>query len=294
MSEELHDKETSTSLDEQIKEHLKTVKNPAEQRTLAALLRQLSHLPLEQTRAAIETAAAIAAVSLRASIEFLRAVPDAARVLEPAELRAWGELGRRLTTSDIESGVSFFAGGVGDFARVPPPVRPFVFQVCSRQMILSASIAAETFRDAPKLAEAVSEPELLRAIYEIAASISRRSAKHSAEFLSATPAVVEGVGRRVLGVEGDDNSNVLHPKPYTLHRLLTAAVDLAKSFAEQAGGIAADAWVSIPSATAGLTQDDALKLIRRARSFLERGGGAALQVLIAGGEILRTGSGMLR
>ena len=288
MSEELHDKETSTSLDEQIKEHLKTVKNPAEQRTLAALLRQLSHLPLEQTRAAIETAAAIAAVSLRASIEFLRAVPDAARVLEPAELRAWGELGRRLTTSDIESGVSFFAGGVGDFARVPPPVRPFVFQVCSRQMILSASIAAETFRDAPKLAEAVSEPELLRAIYEIAASISRRSAKHSAEFLSATPAVVEGVGRRVLGVEGDDNSNVLHPKPYTLHRLLTAAVDLAKSFAEQAGGIAADAWVSIPSATAGLTQDDALKLIRRARSFLERGGGAALQVLIAGGEILRT------
>jgi nitric oxide reductase NorD protein len=333
------EEKTTHPLDEQLNEHLKSVKTPAERRTVAKLLREIRSLPLEHTVAAVEVSATIAAVSLRVSIEFLRAAPEAARVLEPAELRAWGELGRRLTTNDVESGISFFSTGIGDFARVPPPVRPFVFQVCSRQMLLSASIAAETFREAPALTDAVSDAELLRSIYEIAASISRRSAKHSAEFLSATPKVVEGVGRgvmgvdvvqgvgrrvlgvakdegvghRVLGVKDETKPNVLyptpshqhpnesqHPTPFhqhpdsqhptrnTLHPLLIAAVDLAKSFAEHAGGIAADAWVSIPAATARLDPDNALKLIRRARSFLERGGGAALQVLIAGGDILRT------
>src|ERR1051325_1576055 len=146
-----------------------------------------------KNRAALETSASIAAVSLRASMEFLRVAPDAAQVLEPAELRAWGELGRRLTMTDVETGISFLISGIGDFERVPSVARPFVFQVCARQMILSANTAAETFRDAPSLAEAVGDGELLRSIYEVAASISRRSAKHSAEFLHATPQVVSAL-----------------------------------------------------------------------------------------------------
>src|SRR5882672_10290527 len=103
----------------EIDERLRSVRNPTERRTLAGLLRELSHLPLEQTRAALETSAAIAAVSLRASIEFLRAAPQVTQTLEPPELRAWGELGRRLTMLDVESGVTFFAAGIGDFARAP-------------------------------------------------------------------------------------------------------------------------------------------------------------------------------
>src|ERR1700745_2056820 len=100
-------------LTEEIDEHLRSVKNPNDRRTIARLLRDISVLPLEHTRAALETSALIAAVSLRASIEFLRAAPDAAQVLEPAELRAWGELGRRLTMTDVETGVSFFISGIG-------------------------------------------------------------------------------------------------------------------------------------------------------------------------------------
>jgi len=73
----------------QIEEHLRSVKNPQERRTIAELLRAVSNLPLEHVRAAIETSASVAGVSLRASIEFLRATPEAAHVLEPAELRAW-------------------------------------------------------------------------------------------------------------------------------------------------------------------------------------------------------------
>src|SRR6185369_15196629 len=118
--------------------------------------------------------------------------------------------------------------GVGDFAGVPSLARPFVFQVCARQMFLSAATAAETFRDAASLAAAVGNAELLRSVYEVAASISRRSAKHSAEFLNATPQTVtalkgEGVGDRVPGVDRNaelrnegfnkEESNSLHPTP---------------------------------------------------------------------------------
>src|SRR5258706_16285809 len=151
----------------EIDERLRSIKSPTERRTLSGLLREISHLPLEHTRAALETSAAIAAVSLRASIEFLRAAPGVAQVLEPTELRAWGELGRRLTMGDVENGVGFFTSGLGEFSNVPPGARPFVFQVCARQMILSASTAAETFRNAPLLAEKIGDGDLLRSVYEV-------------------------------------------------------------------------------------------------------------------------------
>ena len=307
------------SFKSEIDERLRAVKSPSERRTLAGVLREIARLPLEHGRAALETSALIAAVSLRASIEFLRAAPEVARILEAAELRAWGELGRRLTMADVEIGVSFFVAGPGDFARVPSVVRPFVFQVCARQMILSANIAAETFRGAPALAEAVGDAELLRSIYEVAASISRRSAKHSGEFLQATPQVIaalkmEGLGDRALGVvktrtrQAPDSlghfvqpggrpielnnqsaeSPLLHPPPYTLHPdLIVEAIDLVKAFAEHAGGIAADAWAALPTAFDRLPADNVSRLLKRAANFLERGGAVAFHFLLAGGDLLR-------
>ena len=184
MSDEIHKDNLTDELGAEIDERLGSVKSPAERRTIAGLLREISHLPLEHARAALEMSAAIAGASLRASMEFLRAVPGAAQILEAAELRAWGEVGRRLTMAEVEDGVSFFVAGLADFDHVPPVTRPFVFQVCSRQMTLSARTAAETFRNAPALAKQVSRPELLRSIYEIASEISRRSAKHSSDFLN--------------------------------------------------------------------------------------------------------------
>jgi nitric oxide reductase NorD protein len=256
----------------ELDERLRAVKSPSERRTIAGLLREIGHLQLEHTRAALETSATIAAVSLRASIEFLRAVPHVARVLEPAELRAWGELGRRLTMSDVENGVSFFVAGAHGFSKVPPAVRPFVFQVCARQMILSATTAAETFTDAAAFAESIGDPNVLRSLYEIAAVISRRSAKHSSEFLHATPHVVAA----------------LSSNPSQRHERIDAAIELGRAFAEHAGGIAADAWTSLPAAVDRLTPEQSLRVMRRSINFLERGGAVALQVLTAGGEIQRT------
>ena len=83
MSDKDNHEDLTDNLAAELNERLQSVENPTERRTVAGLMRQISHLPLEHTRAAVETSAGIAAVSLRASIEFLRAAPDVARVLDP-------------------------------------------------------------------------------------------------------------------------------------------------------------------------------------------------------------------
>jgi hypothetical protein len=83
-----------------------------ERQSFLELTRSIAGLPLDQAAVVLETSASIAAISLRAGIEFLRAAPTAAHVLQPAELRAWGEMGRRLAMSDYETAISFFIAGV--------------------------------------------------------------------------------------------------------------------------------------------------------------------------------------
>src|SRR5919107_704059 len=138
MDEEERETEGGTPLEGEFRERLRSVKSVTERRTIAGLARELGSLPVDAARAALETSASIAGVSLRASIEFLRAAPRAARVVEAADLRAWGELGRRLAMGDVETAVSFFNAGVEELGHVPPQARPLVFQVCSRQMTLSS------------------------------------------------------------------------------------------------------------------------------------------------------------
>lgn len=241
----------------------------AERQSFLKLTRELASLPLDQSAAAIETSAAIAGVSLRASIEFLRGCHAAAQVLQAEELRAWGEFGRRLAMNDVETAVSFFNEGVEDLTQVPDRVRPVVFQLVSRQITLSSSIALETFRRVPALAALLDDRDSLALILEVAAEVSRRSAKHSAEFLNKTPEVIAALRRL--------NDPIVTAR----------GIELAAEFAFRAGGIAADAWAALPAALAKLDHDNATLLLRSTMEFLERGGGASLQVLITGGEILR-------
>jgi nitric oxide reductase NorD protein len=245
------------------------VSDDQQQQSFLELTRSLTSLPLDQAAAVLETSASIAAISLRAGIEFLRAAPAAAQVLQPAELRAWGEMGRRLAMTDYESAATFFAEGVESLRTVLPALRPSIFVLCSRQMVLSTAISRETLHSFPSLAAEIDEDELLRAILDVATEIARRSAKHSAEFLNASTTVSRAL------------------KSFQSPAVTAAALELSSAFAARAGGIAADAWTITPEAIAELSATDAMRLLKSASSFLERGGGAALHVLIAGGEILR-------
>jgi nitric oxide reductase NorD protein len=260
-------------LESAFRERLLSIKSVTERRTLAGLARELSRLPLDVGRTALEMSASIAGVSIRASIEFLRAVPTAARILQATEIKAWGEMGRRLTMSDVETGVGFFVAGVEELAAIPSEARPLVFQICSRQVTLSSSASLETFSCIPIISNAVQDPELLRGILEVASEISRRSARHSADFLAAATNVSDSW----KNFPSSDRAVIAH-----------ATITLASAFAARAGGIAADAWTAIPQVLRSLTVDESLKLLRRCGDFLERGGGVALHVLSAGAEVQRS------
>src|SRR5215210_4349286 len=241
----------------------------AERHSFLELTRSLTGLPLDQAAAVIDTSAAIASVSLRAGIEFLRAAPAASHTLQPAEMRTWGDMGRRIAMADYESAIAFFAEGVEPLRSFAPELRPAVFVLCARHMVLSTVVGRDTLHSLPSLAAEIDDNQLLGAILDVATEIARRSAKHSAEFLNASAAV-------------SSKLNSFHDP-----NLTSAALALAGAFASRAGGIAADAWARIPDALAGVSPADGIRLLTTTQNFLERGGGAALHILVAGGEILR-------
>lgn len=241
----------------------------AERRSFLELTRSLAGLPLDQAAAALETSAAVASISLRAGIEFLRATPEAAKILKPSDLRSWGEMGRRIAMSDYEAAVNFFSRGVETLRHVPQELHPKIFTLCIRQMNLSTVIGRDTLDAVPKLVSSIADLQMVSTILDIATEIARRSAKHSAEFLDAGP----------------DVSSAL--EDFNEPEIVTAALDLAAAFATRAGGIASDAWIAFPSALKDLRREEALSLLVSVHEFLERGGGAALHIMIAGGALLR-------
>lgn len=273
-------------LEKQLRERLRSVRSASERRTIAGLAREIGKLPAPLARAALEVGAGLASLSLRAGIDFLRVVPEAASVLDAEELRAWGEMGRRLVGADVETGTAFLASGASELESVPRAARLALLQVCSRQLSLSTSTALETYRAAPEVALAVQDAERLRRVFEVAYEISRRSARHGADFVNATTLAAArlnaldaetvesaAVENREGGGEGAD--------------VWDAALSLAQTFASRVGGLAADMWAAMPGAIEGLKAGDVLRLFRQSEGFLDRGGAAALHVLVAGGEVLR-------
>src|SRR5919202_2444772 len=117
------DVEDPRSAEATLDERLRETATPSERRTLTQLARGVASLPADRARAVLEVGAQLAPVSLRACGEFLRAAPEAAQVLDAAELRAWGELGRRLANADTETGAQFFAAGVAPVPDAPPRAR---------------------------------------------------------------------------------------------------------------------------------------------------------------------------
>lgn len=239
--------------------------------TLTGIAAGLSRLPADKRRAAVDISAALAGVSLRVSRDFVEAVPEAAKILSADDLRAWGELGRRLAMANAESGSRFFAGGVERLSAVAEEARHFAFQICTRQLLLSSSVAFETFLLIPRLADEVGDDRLFSDLLRLAVEIANRSAKHSSDFLKHTPSVAAA-----LQVYGPDKADVAEK-----------IVELASSFANRTGGMTADLWNSLPSALEGLSAENAITLATTASAFLEHGGSVTLNFVSAGSEVLR-------
>ncbi|MFN6964619.1 MAG: nitric oxide reductase activation protein NorD [Pyrinomonadaceae bacterium] len=243
------------------------------ERSLTGLAKGLSRLSADKRRAALETSAAIAGVSLRASREFVEAVPRAARILSADDLRAWGELGRRLAMGSVDTAAGYFAAGAAGLRAVPQDARGFVFQITTRQLVLSSSIALDTFYFVPELAKQVGDERLLSEVLRLAAEIASRSARHSSDLLRRTPAVASVLE----AIDRDDAAR---------GEAIESVFALAFQFANRTGGMTADLWASLPEALAGLGAEDVLRLTRRAAEFLEFGGSVTLHFISAGGGVL--------
>ncbi len=239
--------------------------------TFTGLAARLGRLPADKRRAALEISAALAGVSLRVSRAFVEAVPKAARILTADDLRNWGEMGRRLAMGDAETGVQYFARGVSSIGKIPKKARPDVFRISTRQLVLSSSIALETFEFIPKLAREINDDELLIATLKLAAEIANRSAKHSADFLQGTPPVARG-----LNAFKDRKTEVAD-----------AVFDLGSHFATRTGGMTADLWTNLPKALDGLTAENAILLMQRAATILEYGASVTLHYVSSGSDVLR-------
>ena len=239
--------------------------------TFTGLAARLGRLPNDKKRAALETSAALAGVSLRVSREFVEAVPKAAKILSADDLRSWAELGRRLAMGNVETGARFFASGVDGLAKVPDSAREYVFQISIRQLVLSSSIALETFNFIPLLAEKVDDDDLLSEILKLGVQIASRSAKHSSEFLQNTQPLTDA-----LRSFGDKKAAVAG-----------AVIELGTIFANRTGGMTADLWTNLPKALTGLTADNAVLLLTRSVKFLEYGGSVTLHFVTSGSEVLK-------
>jgi len=243
---------------------------PIPKNTLTGLAARLSRLPSDKRRAALEIAASLAGVSLRVSREFVEAVPKAAKILSADDLRHWGELGRRLAMGNADTGAKFFTDGVGALKPVPDEARSAVFQICTRQLVLSSSISLETFKLVPKIASDIGDDQLFADVLNLAAEIAQRSAKHSSEFLENTPAVA-----KVLTEFGDEKRAVAD-----------GVLALAAQFANRTGGMTADLWSNLPASLERLNAENAKLLMIRAGEFLEFGGSVTLHFVSSGSEVL--------
>lgn len=238
--------------------------------TITGLARKLGQLSVEKKRVALEISAALAGVSLRVSREFVEAVPKAAKILSADDLRHWGEMGRKLAMGNVEIGAAFFSDGVSDLRSIPETARPAVFQVCTRQLVLSSSISLETFHFIPKLAKTVADDRFLSDVLLLAVEIAQRSAKHSAEFLQNTPDVALVLSK--FEDKKDDVSKEIFA--------------LAGQFAERTGGMTADLWANLPEALHKIQAADAIRLLQSSNEFLEFGGSVTLHFVKAGSDVL--------
>jgi hypothetical protein len=243
----------------------------SKKQTLTGLARRLGKLPNDKKIIALEMSAALAGVSLRVSREFVEAVPKAAKILSADDIRNWAEMGRRLAMANADLGAQFFTRGANDLKKIPERARPIIFQICTRQLVLSSSIALDTLNLIPTLAKEIGDDKLLTEILQLASEIANRSAKHSADFLQKTPQVAAA-----LDCFGDDKQKVAE-----------SVVALASHFANRTGGMTADLWQILPAALEKLTAAQAVQLTKKAAEFLEFGGSVTLHFTSAGGDVLR-------
>src|SRR6185503_10201170 len=214
---------------------------------------------------------ALATTNLRGAVEMLKAAPEVSRLIAASDMRVWGEIGKRLSATSVESAMGFFLTSASTLSSMDEEMRSPVLRLVNKQAALSASTAIDTFRSAPYIIASIADNESVAQMLTICLELARHSVKHSNDLLLAAPQVLAQI--KANDKENDD-------------RLLRRALALTSSFAFRSGGTAAEFFTELPSVFGSAAHQSIEKLFDITESYLDRSGGVALQYFKAASRVL--------
>jgi nitric oxide reductase NorD protein len=230
---------------------------------------RLKLMPADRILLVLDLGASLAAISLRAAIEFFMAAPEVARLLGPSELRVWGETGKRLAATSSDAALEFFQMSAKVLNSIGSPFRLRALTLISRQAALSTTLALECFKSFPDILARLKDNPRTAQILNICYEISQHSVKHSCDFLKSAPVVIDHLEKISEG-----------------SILINQILDLTGSFVHRSGGTAAEFFMVIPEVLTARTRSSWAELFEYTYTFLEKSGGVALQYFRAAGKIL--------
>jgi hypothetical protein len=89
--------------------------------TVEALAMKMGVMPSERAWMTVDIGASLASVSLKVTVDFFKAAPEVARLLENGDLRTWAELGRRIALNNAEEASEFFRTSGEHLTQLPAP-----------------------------------------------------------------------------------------------------------------------------------------------------------------------------
>ncbi|HXU08151.1 MAG TPA: hypothetical protein VN743_04075, partial [Blastocatellia bacterium] len=251
----------------QLKKHLKGVGGS----TIENLVKRMGGLPYERVLLTTDIGASLAATNLRAAVEMLKAAPEVSRLIDSADARVWGEVGKRLSATSSDSAATFFQDSARVLEAIPEDMRSPVLRLVNKQAALSANTATESFNAAPQIISTIHDPESVAQVLTICLELARHSVKHSNDLFLAAPQVIAQIKAHTPDL-GDE--------------LTKRALTLTSSFAFRSGGTAAEFFSVLPSVIIGADRDSVERLFEITESYLDRSGGVALQYFKAASRVL--------
>jgi len=259
--------ELEKEVKKQLKKHLRGVGGP----TIENLVKRLGGLPYERVLLTTDIGVMLAGTNPRAGVEMLKAAPEVSRLVDAADLRVWGEAGKRLAATSSESAVIFFQSSAAILGSIPEDMRSPILRLVNKQAALSANTALEGFRSAPNIINTVSDHENIAQILTICLELARHSVKHSNDLFLAAPQVISQI-------QNNNDEQTTH--------LIRRALALTSSFAFRSGGTATEFFNELPSVLSTSSPDSVDTLFNITESYLDRSGGVALQYFKAASRVL--------
>lgn len=238
--------------------------------TVDTIMAKLQVVPTDQIMPILDITASLAAISLRASVEFLAIVSEVAKLVNNDEIRAWGEIGKRLSATNPDIAIEFFKSSSAVISSIEPLFRLRVLMLISRQAALSTTLAMDCFKAFPTILAEFRGNPVTAQVLNICYEISQHSVKHSCDMLKAAPMVL-------THLVANTNNDIT---------FIEQLLNLTSAFVHRSGGTAAEFFIAIPDVLVLATQHAWPKLLEHTQTFLDKSGGVALQYFRAAGKIL--------